>query len=245
MFSAAKRHTMERLKAAEIRTAPFPHILVNDIFPADFYAEVLRHMMRDTSYVPLVKTGRVGQNYSPARLCFTPLVIDAVGEDAESMNFWRDFFIAYNDAEFLQCWLEVFDGQLRTRINNDVSEGRAEAAAEMLLMRDKESYMLNPHMDSPSKAISALFYMPPDESQIMQGTSVYSLKQDVAAFPGGYHAPRENFELMGTMPFRPNTVFAFPNLQDSYHGVEPFGLNQNRDVLLYDVKFMAPHGKSP
>ena len=61
----------------------------------------------------------------------------------------------------------------------------------------------------------------------------------------GHHAPREHFDLVGTMPFRPNSVFAFPNLLGSYHGVEQAGTAQDRNVLLYDVKFLAPRLASP
>jgi hypothetical protein len=222
---------MERLRAAQVRRAPFTHILVDEIFPTDLYAELRSRMPTDEEYMPLVKTGRVTPNYPPSRLC---LILNG---SSENIKFWTDFITVYNDAEFLQCWLSLFENDLRERVA--ARAGKAQLGAEMMLMRDKQAYTLNPHMDTPSKAISGLFYMPADESLIMQGTSLYKLKHDLD-IPGGVHLPRDNFELVGTMPYRPNTLFAFPNVPNSFHGVEPVALgNQNRDVLLYDIKFVS------
>jgi hypothetical protein len=224
---------MERLRAAQVRRTPFAHILVNEIFPADFYTEMRRRMPTDAEYMPLVKTGRVTANYSPSRLCFVG------GGDSENKKFWADFVTVYNDTEFLQCWLGLFENDLRERVAARAEGGKAQLGAEMMLMRDKQTYALNPHMDTPSKAISGLFYMPADESLIMQGTSLYKLKHDLD-IPGGVHLPRDNFELLGTMPYRPNTLFAFPNVPNTFHGVEPVATGgHNRDVLLYDIKFVG------
>jgi hypothetical protein len=55
--------------------------------------------------------------------------------------------------------------------------------------------------------------------------------------PGGPHHPFDKFQRMRTMPYLPNSLFAFMKTANSFHGVEPIeepGLQ--RDLLLYDVR---------
>ncbi len=212
---------MDRIAAAEVHTAPFPHILAADAFPPHFYAELQRRKLPDSCYMRLVDTGRVGANYNPGGLCFMPSQIPpkpavalrgpatgGVSDDANT-GFWLDFFAAYNEREFLQCWIARFRDELKARAKSDPERfaqtgGKAEVTSEMFLMREKQSYALNPHTDSPSKAISALFYMPADESGIVMGTSLYAPKLRDLSVAGGGHMDRENFDLIGTILFKPN-----------------------------------------
>jgi hypothetical protein len=119
-----------------------------------------------------------------------------------------------------------------------IIDGKVNTHAETFLMRDKQSYALNPHMDSFSKVISALFYLPPDNSAPQLGTSLYAPKQKDMTIERGNHTSPENFELLHTAPYRANTMLAFPNVLGSFHGVEPVNVpGYSRDVMLYDIKF--------
>lgn len=54
--------------------------------------------------------------------------------------------------------------------------------------------------------------------------------------PGGPHYPHEGFERLKTLPFLPNSLFAFVKTDNSFHGVEPIGdANCRRWLLLYDL----------
>ena len=47
--------------------------------------------------------------------------------------------------------------------------------------------------------------------------------------------------MIETIPYRPNSMLAFPNLPISYHGVEPLvGASRARDLMIYDVKYSLP-----
>ena len=85
-----------------------------------------------------------------------------------------------------------------------------------------------------------LFYLPRDESQSHLGTSIYVPEDAGFACPGGPHHPFELFRRVYTMPYVPNTLFAFLKTQNSFHGVEPLtGAAVRRDLLLYDIKVAA------
>ena len=253
MFSAAKEHTIRRISETPLRMEPFPHLVVNEVFPPAFYAEMQRRKMADADYVPLNRTGRVSAGYSPARLCFVPPKPDnahatSAQPDSENVKFWMDFFAAYDDAAFRQAWVTAFADSLAARVRQDPAlfpNGTTDIRSEFLLMRDKENYVLTPHTDAPSKLISALFYLPPDDSGLMLGTSLYEIKDKTRVVHGGYHEARDGFELIATLPYRANTMLAFPNLKDSFHGVEPLdGPRIQRDILLYDIKLIHPKAQA-
>lgn len=59
--------------------------------------------------------------------------------------------------------------------------------------------------------------------------------------PGGPHHPFECFLRVATMPYLPNTLFAFLKTHNSFHGVEPIKeAGIRRDLLLYDIKVQDP-----
>ena len=176
MFSAAKFHAMYRIGNATIRPYPFPHVCVEDLFPADFYAEIQRHMPPDRAYNRLVDTGRVSKNYSPARLTLFPDDLDAAPLSETDRNFWRRLFETFNDREFAELWLGLFGHAIRAHLVEVQSEAgqpdRRPMGSEILLMRDLETYALGPHTDSPAKVVSVLFYLPPDDARPSLGTSL-------------------------------------------------------------------------
>ncbi len=249
MFSAAKAHTIAKLAAAKVNSSPFPHIFVDGIFPTDFYAEMQARKLPDASYDRLVDTGRVGRGYSSARLCYMP---SEEGTSAKSGNeaFWQEFFATYNDGELLQAFAGVFrDYMLQIEQAARAANGFDAASplavhTEIFLMRDKEGYELKPHTDAASKLISALFYLPSDLSAIHLGTSLYIPKDKTLVAKGGTRVSRDQFDIAGTMPFRPNTLLAFPNLPGTFHGVENMMSDQTRDVLLYDIKVHKEHAET-
>jgi len=100
---------------------------------------------------------------------------------------------------------------------------------ETLLIRDMPGYKIGPHTDSPVKVISALFYLIGQEE-----TSLYTPKEKDFRCKGGPHYPFEKFNKVGTMKFKPNSMFAFLKTDNSFHGVEP--TKHQRDVMLFDVR---------
>lgn len=105
--------------------------------------------------------------------------------------------------------------------------------ARVALIRDYPGYAIGPHTDSPNKLFSALFYLPPDATLREHGTTLYA---SALRDPGTQHyAMSEAFTPEVTVPFMPNTMFAFAKTDRSWHGVQPFNGPGVRDVLLLYV----------
>jgi hypothetical protein len=240
MFSAVVEQVMQRVAATPLRLEPFEHLYVEEVFPPAIYAELQRLRLADAVYTPLNKTARVSPKYSASRLCCFPPQLEESGATAEQKAFWGGLFAAFMAHEVRQLWLQRFkaavEDNLRLLAAALERAKRVRVSSELLLMRDKAAYALGPHTDNRAKLISVLFYLAPDESAAELGTTLYRPKDPAFLCPGGPHHPRRLFEPVTTLPYRPNTLLAFPKSQRCFHGVEPVAEGRQRDLLLYDIR---------
>jgi len=241
MFAEAKRHSMQRISATPVQAHPFPHVVVEEVFPPEFYAEIQRRLLPTECYKSLISTGRVSNDYSPARYCLMPADLDGIAADHTDAVFWKTLFETYCDLEFTTLWLRIFQAQIQSRFAAEMSaglnNGKIGAGSEIFLMRDLSNYELPPHTDSPSKIVSVLFYLPADDAHPELGTALYAAKKAGLSHPGGPHLDRKQFDLVQTVPFLPNTLLAFPKSSYCFHGVEPVRVpDQKREIMLFDIK---------
>jgi len=137
-----------------------------------------------------------------------------------------------------ECWPQVksllykssFKGQLLAKFGIK-DEGFTE---DILLVRDLPGYQISPHTDSTTKVITVLIYLPEDNSMENEGTSLFVPKQEGFTCSTGRHYSFEDFHKVKTMPFKPNSMFAFARTDNSFHGVLPS--SHVRNVLLYNIK---------
>lgn len=237
MFSAAKRHMVYRIANAPVLAYPFPHLLVHDLFPRDFYARIQAMLPPEDEYVPLKSTGRVGAGYSPRRLSmFADRTRDGSMEPARA-EFWRAVFDMMMETELGNWMMAKFYDVIAPRFGLDNPAQNVELRPETFLMRDLDSYSLGPHTDSPSKVVSVLIYLPANADRADLGTSLYAPLDPGFTCQGGPHHPFENFERIVSMPYVPNTLFAFPKTRSCFHGVEHVeGADARRDILFFDLR---------
>jgi hypothetical protein len=223
---------------AVVREYPYPHIYVPDIFPADFYAEMRRNLPPQSAMKNLGELGRVTGHGYPARgvLPLSPEHLAPLDEARRA--FWQG----------VQQWLlgrrfgDTMIGKFAPYLAQRLGDLRAVRFwTEALIIRDSTTYALGPHTDTPSKALSFLFYLPQDASKAHLGTSIYMPRDAAFVCEGGPHYEFDKFDRMLTMPYVPNALFAFMKTQNSFHGVEPILETEvQRDLLLYDIRAQAP-----
>jgi len=223
---------------APIREFPYPHILVHDIFPADFYRELRGNLPEESALATLGTLGRIqGPDY-PARLVM-PLTRDAVAKlPGGQRAFWESLANWLLTGGFGSMLIAKFGPYLQQRLGD---LGKVGFQDEALIVRDGSTYALGPHTDARNKVLSLLFYLPPDNSQAHLGTSLYVPNDPTFRCEGGPHYEHGKFRRILTMPYLPNTLFAFMKTSNSFHGVEP--INEpgiRRDLLLYDIRLKAP-----
>lgn len=234
MSSDVSLHVTYKVANAPIKPFPYPHIYLQDVFPPDFYRELRAHLPPAEAYQDLKALNRVGAGYPDTRLVMvvTPENVQALPEPSRS--FWNATAQWLLGGAFGQMMTSKFAEFLEQRFG-DLRQTRF--YDEALLVQDYTTYSLGPHTDSPAKVLSFLFYLPPDDSLAHLGTSIYVPKDPGFTCPGGPHHGFEKFDRMATMPYLPNTLFAFLKTDNSFHGVEPIQeTGVRRDLLLYDIK---------
>ncbi|HEV7477367.1 MAG TPA: hypothetical protein VGO02_06485 [Burkholderiales bacterium] len=219
---------------AAVREYPYPHIYVPDIFPADFYAELRRNLPPQSAMKNLGELGRVIGTTYPARGVLPLMQKNLAALDEAQRGFWERLGNWLLGRRFADIMISKFAPYLAQRFG-DLRSVRF--SAEALIVRDRSTYTLGPHTDAPSKALSFLFYLPPDGSMAHLGTSIYLPRDPSFMCPGGPHHPFDQFERMLTMPYVANALFAFMKTPNSFHGVEPIEeAGVQRDLLLYDIR---------
>jgi hypothetical protein len=238
MSSSVSWHVLYKIANAPINPFPFPHIYVRDVFPPDFYRELRAHLPPVESLKSLRTLGRVTPDYPESRQVL-PLSVDAVQTlDEPFRSFWDHLASWLLGGQFGQILLPRFAEYLEARFG-DLRQVRFRD--EALIVQDYSTYSLGPHSDSPYKVAAFLFYLPQDDSLSHLGTSLYVPKSPDFRSTSGVHYKFADFERVATMPFLPNSLFAFLKTDTSFHGVEPIAEpNIRRDLLLYDIKVHNP-----
>lgn len=202
-------HVRYQLLNAPVYHFPFPHVYVENVFPQEYYPLLLENLPEASQYTSLLSTGKVGKKYSKERFNFVvPDQLESLKEPKK--NFWTELALWMGSEAFKKDMLAVFKSDANPQAIHSLIE----------LIRDQTDYALQPHTDTPNKLISCIFYLPHDESQIEQGTSLF--------------IPDESsFKLVKTVPFKPNSFFGFLRAPSSWHGVLPITQPSVRNSLSF------------
>jgi hypothetical protein len=238
MLAGADLHMFYQLANAPVRAFPHPHVVVENVFPADYYQALRAHLPAGEAMTSLKELGRVSEGYPDTRrvLPLTPEGLGALPES--SRDFWQEVAQWMLSGAFAHLLLGKFAESLRARVGN--IEGK-QFYHEAMLVQDHTNFFLGPHTDQKAKAVSVLFYLPADAAQSHLGTSLYVPKDGTFRCPGDKHYRFEPFQRVYTMRYAPNTLVAFPKSDQSFHGVEPItDAGARRDLLLYDIFLEDP-----
>jgi len=237
MSSNVNLHVLYKVANAPVNFYPFPHIYVRDVFPRDYYEHLRGKLPPAEVLKPITQARNVRGPYDERFvLGLTPEELAKLPDTYRA--FWSDLAAWMVGGRFAQLVLGKFAPFIEQRF-----QGMPDVrfADEALLVEDRTRYALGPHTDTPAKVVSMLFYLPADESQSHLGTSIYVPKDPQFTCEGGPHHPFERFDRMATMPFHPNSVFAFVKTANSFHGVEPIREDGvRRHLLLYDIRLARP-----
>src|SRR5581483_4762685 len=249
MPSDLQRAVLAKIEAAEIETEPFPHAVVPDLLPADFFRRL-------SDAIPPVSA-------------FQP--DDDVKSNRRIMD--RNKYFAAAPDEFRETWTTLRDDLVRDtiapvlvrRLEDGIREKFAtlyspKLAEEIMagglvssdgrIMARRPGYRLNPHSDSAQYAVTCLLYFtnaddadsgalclfrPERKPELRHTSTYYPLKEE------GIEA-----ELVKEIPIRENLFVTFLNGMESLHGarIAP-GADLTRDRLAYQVHIVARNDPRP
>jgi hypothetical protein len=220
-------HAVASIEAAEYFSAPFPHIVFRDFFPAAVYRDLLRNIPRE-GYDPITGSG-------------TRMALRLYGENVDRIEpELRGLWAAASDvltSKRLEdaIRIKLHDG-LEIRARGDKLGGPDELTlvAKPVLYRDTDGYQIKPHPDTRKKVVTMQLYCPEDASREALGTTLYQ-----ASLKGLLHPDSYCLEPVKTIPFLPNLGYAFVVLKAyhtltkmSWHGRPPIQTDQPRLSIL-------------
>lgn len=226
---ATEMAVLYRIMNAEVKSWPFPHFHITDVFPPDIYQALIECLPGNEAYTPIQEYGTVGAGNSADRL------ILSLGDANPGMPaIWNQIGDWMLGSRFAHAMLSKF----RPFITRQWGEALAtkQLKKDARLVRDFTNYALPPHTDMREKVLAFLFYLPKDAKHAHLGTSAYVPNDPAFRCPGGPHHPREDFTRVVTAPYLPNSLFGFIRTDNAFHGVEPVAdPAARRDLLLYNL----------
>src|SRR4029077_15441743 len=137
MFSSAESQLIYKVANAPIRMFPYPHFLVHEVFPADFYRAIREHLPPNNAYKTLAALKRVGSEYPDTRTVL-PLTPAAVADLPEPYRaFWVDTARWMLGGPFGRIVLQKFAPLLESRFPDPSA---ARLRHEGLIVQDHTNY---------------------------------------------------------------------------------------------------------
>lgn len=203
-------HVKYKILNAPVKRWPFSHFYIENVFPQDFYSDILASLPPHEDY------STYGTSYKGRKFA-NPTKLDLF-----------DFLLT---EDFLKTVITTFLPDFKARFPT----AQFDPKMDLRLVLDGENYSIGPHTDAAWKIVSLLFYLPPNDSLKSFGTSLYTPKDPTFRCPGGPHHDFKGFDRVFTAPFLPNSCFGFFKTDYSFHGVEPITIPCRRDVLLWNL----------
>jgi hypothetical protein len=228
-MTSAFEHLVKRLRSAQVEFDPFPHYVLERVFPDDYYRELLRNLPDSNVYENLYEV--------------TDLKLDHFRHrDQRDMNHgWTDRLPAHQ-REFWGSFNQWFlsEDVARAVLESLGWESWPAVSVESQFIRHRAGYFLGPHSDLHTKLVVLLLYLAPDDSAEHLGTSLYRPKQAGFSCPNSKHYAFEDFVRVKTAPYRANSLLAFVRSDISFHGLEPLSerdvaTTAGRDVIQYVI----------
>lgn len=236
-FRQASLHALYRILNTKVSDWPHRHLLIENVFPAEFYARLLNALPGSDAYTPLAQTGKVAEGDYAMRAGFLLDDKHRARVSPAISEFWQSLFDETFSPEFAAAIAERHEAQITSRFLREGRERPAVFGRDMLLVRDGTSDGVKIHTSDRKNVVTLLFYLPPDERYVACGTTLYLPKDREFRCWGGHHYDFELFDKVATMPFRPNSLFMFVKDDDSFHGVEPLRIEAiRRDLLLFYIQ---------
>lgn len=256
-----RKDVRQKLFTARRIDEPVSHLLVHDFFEASFY-----RLLAD-AWPPLeaFKRDKSGRKWDlvPALGAADPRSAGFDRLPAEQRALW-DFFVRTVNRQIVAPLVaRMFDAEIQTRLRQirEAFEAglitypmagtrdwtyRANAGRFMIRANGHE---LRPHVDSMPYLVTVLHYFSEDDADEQFGTIFYKPERPLDFSACVRDGSTQYFEDAGVrceevfrIPFRPNTLLAFPNTLDAAHGaVAP--AHGMRKVFQYHISLKGDEEK--
>lgn len=231
-------HVRKAIAAAPLQTDPFPHVVVERLFPVDVYKMLLKAIPppaffsdRDLLKQNLRTPMEFGPELSVRALGFLEEVIARRAIRPAILEKFHDHLQQHYDTIFGPAFRERA-GQMPQA----VSGGR--------VMLRRPGYHLSAHRDPKRALVTCLLYLARSSDSETYGTHIYRVLDDgEAGYTRTYYPEQEGrtCELVKMVPYRPNTMLAFLNSGGAHGATIPDDAPQDLERYTYQF-YLGPEG---
>jgi hypothetical protein len=221
-------------KAGNVKTAPFPYVVIPNALDDGFYRELVRTKPTPEQIIGDRVPGPNQRFDMPTRAA-----IETLPEP------WKAFCTYHTSGKFLDDVYRVFGvpcpdvGIRENKVGAECQPGLNTPSPELSRVRGV-------HLDNPREVYAGLFYMAEDDD----GGDLTLCKWNgkPKRFYGKLEVEDECVDVVETVPYRANTFVFFLNGPDALHGVTPRQSQHYRNLvnIMYDGPsplFTVGHGK--
>jgi len=234
---ALRDHLVATVNNARLERDPFCHIYLEEVFPPSLYNSVLRSLPPPNLYEPLNLRKWVRADGTSTRDQFYPTQANLALLPEKHAALWGLFVRAVTDGVLKRTLFAKLAPDIADRFG--VPEDRVpdiECVYDICLVRDTEDYRIKPHPDGLNKIVTFQFYLPPDETTLDLGTSLFQRERSLL---GG------KFREVKRFPFKPNSAYAFAvsdsDTRKSWHGRDRLtGFTSVRNTLMLLFQQTSP-----
>jgi hypothetical protein len=221
-------HACQRVRAAAINPDPFPHIVVDGIFPEQYYEELLSHL-------PAVSSLTIPVAFGMMKIGEDDATFQSMPESAR--QFWNEFDQKVKPSiceALLERYLPYAAEKLSLIFGDEAEQVKGQLepkefrSVRGIVQCRITGARMGAHVDKATSLFTYLFYFAPDDSLRPFGTIFYKA-QDRANLLERYRANRGIrawFPETGELDLRPepplefcrNRLVSYVNLPYSLHG---------------------------
>ena len=220
-----KTHFNSNLDKATIHQSPFQYLYYENVFPVNFYNDLITSLPNSPVYNPYAKE-RPGGNNFPDRFIIN------LNEKIEALSSsWEIVRSVLQNRSTQITLMSKFQETTDLQMSKDnIFE------TDAILIRDKTNYELSPHTDHPRRMVVLIIYLAKSDEYQHLGTSLYTPIKPGLTCNGHWHHPRSQFNRVYTAPYKPNSALAFLKTNNSFHGVESVPEDEERNLIHFFIK---------
>jgi hypothetical protein len=241
----------DRATPADVRLAPFPHIVIENAIDPEFYAQLAASRLTFRSMGGRADASSNLRTACHAFAMLTPDHIDLA---------WKRFVAAHLQPSITLRVAESFADHWPSHLPSaDALRGSSfgtlmvDQSHEIDLLCDARIEAIGPctgapwshrlgHLDTPNRLFSALFYLrDEDDETVGGGLDLFRFKSHPPEELDAFEFPQEILEKVANVPYAANTLVVFPNGPSALHGVEPRGLSDRDRGYLFITAEAADH----
>jgi hypothetical protein len=223
----AKSHIQDAVLGATLCMSPFPHAVVDQVFPAEIYEKLVQFnpfkRNSGTEWISKRRRHAYDENSASARRLQIDFHRGEYFEAEENeKKFWleiADLFL--HDNFFPSILYDLFPVYFELRFGDAVNDVGfwASLKRELFVQRHEPGYFITPHTDAPTRVCVCIFSLADRSGFDQYGTALLKPKNPSWRCWGHKHHRPEDFETVKIAPYRPNSLLIFFKTRQSFHSV--------------------------